>query len=259
MTSAAMKADAFARATAFLGRSLELTADTVEPLDCGWIARTPSLPMVWNLNQLRIVTPVAASTVLARAEAHLQGLPFRHLVAEGDEIGEALEQPLRRAGYTLEREVLMVMAGRPRRTSARAEVIEPDERTLAELERRWLAEDDRITAAVLDQVLEATSREGRALGERHFGVRDGDGRLAAMTKLRSDGSTAQVEDVYTAPESRGRGFASTLVSHVAGTAQDRGAELVFIIADDGDWPKHLYARLGFAPVGRKWAFHREVS
>jgi hypothetical protein len=33
-------------------------------------------------------------------------------------------------------------------------------------------------------------------------------------------------------------------------------ELLFIVADDNDWPKDLYARLGFEPVGRTRAFHR---
>ena len=51
-------------------------------------------------------------------------------------------------------------------------------------------------------------REIRALGDRLLGVRSGDGRLVAITKLRSDGLTAQVEDVYAAPEARGRGFAA---------------------------------------------------
>jgi hypothetical protein len=43
------------------------------------------------------------------------------------------------------------------------------------------------------------------------------------------------------------------------SAQERGAEVVFIVADDDDWPKHLYARLGFVPVGRKWTFHKALG
>ena len=35
-----------------------------------------------------------------------------------------------------------------------------------------------------------------------------------------------------------------------------GHELIFIVADDDDWPKDLYARLGFDPIGRAWAFTR---
>jgi ribosomal protein S18 acetylase RimI-like enzyme len=255
------KADALARATAVLARSLELVADSVAPMEGGWILRTPSLPLVWNLNQLRIVDPVSPRFVLEQAEVHFTPLPFRHLVAEGDSLGRVLEQPLRREGYKLERELVMAMSAQPRwRTQTPcADVIEPDERGLMKLERRWLAEDERISDEVTDQVLDATRREGRALNEQRFGILDGEGQLAAMTKLRSDGGTAQVEDVFTAPESRGRGFASTLVAHAVMSAQERGAEVVFIVADDDDWPKHLYARLGFVPVGRKWTFHKALG
>jgi hypothetical protein len=33
---------------------------------------------------------------------------------------------------------------------------------------------------------------------------------------------------------------------------------VFIVADDDGWPKQLYARLGFDPIGRMGMFHRDV-
>jgi hypothetical protein len=35
-----------------------------------------------------------------------------------------------------------------------------------------------------------------------------------------------------------------------------GHELVFLVADDDDWPKDLYARLGFETIGRTWSFLR---
>jgi hypothetical protein len=35
-----------------------------------------------------------------------------------------------------------------------------------------------------------------------------------------------------------------------------GANLTFIVADEHDWPKDLYAKLGFRPIGRIRAFTR---
>jgi hypothetical protein len=35
-----------------------------------------------------------------------------------------------------------------------------------------------------------------------------------------------------------------------------GHELIFVVADDEDWPKDLYAKLGFDPVGKAWNFTR---
>jgi predicted GNAT family acetyltransferase len=82
------------------------------------------------------------------------------------------------------------------------------------------------------------------------------GSLAAITVLYSDGSVAQVEDVYTVPEERNRGHARALVTKAVEVARAVGYELVFIVADADDWPRHLYRRIGFEPVGRTWALHR---
>jgi ribosomal protein S18 acetylase RimI-like enzyme len=69
----------------------------------------------------------------------------------------------------------------------------------------------------------------------------------------------QVEDVYTAPEHRGRGFARALLTRAVELAQAADPELTFIVADDGDWPKRLYAKIGFVPAGREWLFTRRPA
>jgi GNAT superfamily N-acetyltransferase len=58
------------------------------------------------------------------------------------------------------------------------------------------------------------------------------------------------------PEARGRGYARALVCRAEELARATGHDLIFIVADDRDWPKLLYRRLGFAQVGRIWQFHR---
>ena len=35
-------------------------------------------------------------------------------------------------------------------------------------------------------------------------------------------------------------------------------ELVFIVGDEDDWPKDLYVRMGFRPIGRTWTCLREA-
>ncbi len=235
-----------------------MTADSVRAIDCGTVALTPSLPLVWSFNHLRLTKPTSWKRVLETAEEHLAALQFRHVVADTDGIGQALDQPLRREGFNIEREVVMAMADSPRLRVQASPVIEPGERAMNRLERRWIAEVRPVTKEALEQILEATQREERAWRERRFAVAGQDGAPAAMTKLRCDGRTAQVEDVYTVPESRGRGFASTLVTHAVALAQQAGHDFVFILADDDDWPKDLYARLGFAPIGRRWVFHKDV-
>jgi GNAT superfamily N-acetyltransferase len=115
-----------------------------------------------------------------------------------------------------------------------------------------------MTAAALDQLIDATAREARARTATHLGIRDETGDLVAMTKLYSDSVTAQVEDVYTVPVWRNRGCARRLITRAIALAREAGHEFVFIEADDNGWPKQLYSRLGFDPIGRIGVFHRDV-
>jgi hypothetical protein len=40
-------------------------------------------------------------------------------------------------------------------------------------------------------------------------------------------------------------------------ARDEGHDLVFLVADVEDWPRHLYARLGFDEIGRFWELSKD--
>lgn len=66
-----------------------------------------------------------------------------------------------------------------------------------------------------------------------------------MCRLRLIDGLAQVEDVFVAPEARGRGAGGALVARAIGEADAAGPEMVFIVADADDRPRALYARLGF--------------
>jgi ribosomal protein S18 acetylase RimI-like enzyme len=140
-------------------------------------------------------------------------------------------------------------------------VIEADEDEALALMQKWIAEDEtlKLTPRDLAHLVEVNRLTWRARGARRLGVLGPDGRLAAMTMLFSDGRIAQVEDVYAIPEARGRGYGRMLVTRGVELAREAGHELTFIVADDNDWPKQLYRKLGFEPVGRSWLFHRDLS
>ena len=48
-----------------------------------------------------------------------------------------------------------------------------------------------------------------------------------------------------------------VVNRALEEAYAEGDELAFLIADDDDWPKEFYARLGFSPVGRLAEFTKQ--
>lgn len=250
-------ADPLARALAFMRGAVAKTADHVHPINAGWVVLTPSLPAVWSLNQLRVAAPLGFEEALALADEHLDGTGFRHLAVEHQGAGPVLEERFRAAGWRVDRELVMVLSAPPSRSADTSVVVDAGEDEMITIMRRWHGEDRHLHADELAQLVAFSRREARACGDRLLGVRGGDGPLSAITKLRSAGRTAQVEDVYTVPEARGRGYASALVSHAVALARADGHDLVFIVADATDWPQLLYGRLGFRPLGRIWIFHRD--
>jgi predicted GNAT family acetyltransferase len=109
---------------------------------------------------------------------------------------------------------------------------------------------------VVRQLVGMRTALAEAVPAARFFVGSADGVDAAVTTLYSDGVTAQVEDVATLRVYRRRGLARAAVSAAIDAAVEMGHRFVFIVADDDDWPKDLYGRLGFDPIGRTWAFTR---
>lgn len=249
------------RALAFQRGTLALLAEQVSPIDEGWVVRQSSLPLVWALNEVRVTRAIDYAGALAVAEWYLGDLPYRQLLVEHEASGQRLEGSFRADGWEVGREIVMDLTRAPDPEVDTSGVVEADEDDALELMRRWLREDPDLdeTPDGLDQLREFNGLTWRAQSAKRLGVIGADGALAAMTMLYSDGVTAQVEDVYTVPEQRRRGFGRALVTHAAALARQAGHELVFIVADDEGWPKQLYARIGFEPIGRTWVFHRKAE
>jgi GNAT superfamily N-acetyltransferase len=235
--------------------TLESLSDEMRPIDRGWLVRSQTFDKVWALNQVRFTDPVEFEDAIALADEHLSDLPFRHVVVEDEANGEDLEAQFRSIGWAVEREVLMRMSLPPDRLVDESELTELSEQQMVTLMKLWALEEHAgIRPERLEQLMDHNRQAGRLWGERCFGVLDGDGSPVSITKLRKHQDVTWVEDVYTVPASRGLGHARMLVTHAATLARSTGGQLTFIIADDQDWPKHLYARIGFEPVGKLRVF-----
>lgn len=131
-------------------------------------------------------------------------------------------------------------------------VREPDRRVDTSHVRRVSFEDiapvrmyDHIDQEEAEQLNESQRRVAGAVDVEWFGAFDGD-RLAAWCHVRRGDGVSQIEDVNTLPTFRGRGHGRAVVQH----ALDRSEGLVFLEALEEDWPRDLYARLGFDVVDR---------
>jgi predicted GNAT family acetyltransferase len=171
--------------------------------------------------------------------------------------GERIARALRHRRWLVERNVFMVLR-RPRDHEAAPGLArEVDEATLQVVEARSVREEPYgRDEEVVRQLVSMRAALARAVPAARFFLGASDGVDAAVTTLYSDGTIAQVEDVATLRDFRRRGLARATVTAAVDAALAMGHELIFIVADEDDWPKDLYARLGFDPVGRAWAFTR---
>jgi predicted GNAT family acetyltransferase len=136
--------------------------------------------------------------------------------------------------------------------TARTEEVRPEQtRQLREaIIREWQEGADEKTVS---ELFAADMVQAGALHPRIFGIVE-DGVVVSSARLYSDGATAQVEEVATLPEYRGRGYAKALVIRAVEEALAAEHEFIFLVADAEAWPKKLYARLGFEELGSRFAF-----
>ncbi|MDQ3823713.1 MAG: GNAT family N-acetyltransferase [Actinomycetota bacterium] len=250
--------DELGRARAFL-RALPLElAEETRPSRFGVAAFVHSLPRVYWLNLLSVEpgTRTTADELAAEADRVQApaGLTHRKLSVY-DELGYDVEDAFRGMGWRVERHVVMTHERPADLASGPVEEIGFDE-----LEHVWAAgirsEPWGRDEDVVRQLVAAQHRRRVGAEVRYLAAR-AEGEIASYCELLSDGETAQVESVMTLERFRGRGLAKAVVSHAVREARAAGNSLVFLVADDADWPKELYARLGFEARGHSWELTRE--
>jgi GNAT superfamily N-acetyltransferase len=226
-----------------------------EPHPLGEAFFHDALPRVWVLNQLSVDTEAGASELVEALDDLYAALQHRRAFVEPPDVGAGLAPAMRRRGWLVERDVFMVLRRERDRPAPPGLAREVDEPAIRAVEARTLAEQPYGHPDVIGQLLASRAAFGRTGRARYF-VGAADGVDACHATLYSDEVVAQVEDVGTLETFRRRGLARAVCSAAIDAALEAGHELVFIVADDADWPKELYAKLGFDPVGTPWSFTR---
>jgi ribosomal protein S18 acetylase RimI-like enzyme len=236
------------RAYDFLARGdMGGTRTTTSPF--GRAVYTDELPRRLDGNYLWVDHADGPEELVAEAARLERRLIFVPDPATGDRLAPWFE----RHGWRVDRHVVMAQQREPDRNGDLALVREVDERQLREARRRVLAHEPWAKPDVLDQIFAAKGLIAERVRARFFAVVL-DGEAVSYADLYLDGTDAQVEDVGTVPEQRGRGYASTVVLAAVAAGRQAGAELVFLVADANDWPKELYRKLGFDELGHYTKF-----
>jgi GNAT superfamily N-acetyltransferase len=248
------------RAIAFL-RALSVSlARHAEPFPWGFALFEPRLPDVWHLNSVWVDTlpdEVPATAFIAELERLQGGAGLRHrrVVVVGERSGVRLSEPLRRLGWSTTRDLLMVWRRPPDRAGPPAKVVGVDEAGACTFTTTMLRNSpDLLSNQASEQLVAARALLAEA-GARFFGAVV-DGEIVSLCELYDDGETARIGAVETLPQHRNRGFARAVVRTAIASALARGCDLVFLEAEEHDWPRELYGRLGFDPVGYLHEFTR---
>ena len=196
------------------------------------------LPLVWDVNFVRVDTET--EDVAGTVERLQADMGHRKVLIEDALLAEAYTPELEAAG--LKRRGLVAMARRPEGS------LDPDVREVSfdavrplrfRVHMEQLMPPDEAVATQLGEL------HGRA--EQRWLVIHADGEAAGQLVVYAHDGLAQIEDVAVLRRFQGCGLARRLIGHaLALLAQDH--DTVFITADADDWPRELYARLGFEHV-----------
>lgn len=241
-------------------------------LPSGLALRHPQLADVHYLNAVLLdrsppaPSQLDAGAVVAEADRWLGDLGHRHVVFDDAAAGEAVAERLAPEGWERSRILYMAFAGDPSAvaTDPRARPISDAEMQALQLAGlRAEAPEVDARAGLVERLVATQAALRRSTPSRCFGAGDPGGAPGSMCTLFLDEDVngrrvATVEEVGTLPDQRGRGLARAVVGVAIAHAARWGAELIVVPADADDWPQLMYARLGFAPVGRQTTLTRRL-
>ncbi|HEU4480945.1 MAG TPA: GNAT family N-acetyltransferase, partial [Actinomycetota bacterium] len=209
-------------------------------------------PIRWDYNFLRVDSdgPDLSAALVADAAERLQGgagLKHRKVHVDDEALGQKLTPGFKELGWIAHHLIVMEHAGDLPQVPA-VEVREVTFEDLRPSFERWdvevennSPEDATILAAskVVDREATSVRYLAALLGEE----------VAGFCELYSGEGLGQIENVCTFDRFRNRGVARAVVLRALRESASEGNDLHFLIADDDDWPKRLYEKLGFRGIG----------
>jgi len=227
-------------------------AGRAEPWRFGTALFDDEFPGKWDANFLRVERSLGVATaadLAAEADRIQAHLGHREITFPDDVEGARVAPGFVQMGWEADRLVCMALRREPDREGAPMEAGEAtyDEVRALMVETgirdiRGMTHEDAEMLADYDRVV------GERIGARYFMTRV-DGDPAGYCQLFERDGVAQVEDVNKLEEFRGVGAARAFMSAAIDAARAGGADLICLVADDADWPKKLYAKMGFDEVG----------
>ena len=233
----------------FLAAFARARAEQVVETPGGFAVLSPErYPDAHDHNCLYVVGSVEPDALIATADRVFADRAYRRIDHVAGETPGDLGAALAAAGYEREPLVEMTLIRPPDADRPAGDgVVELTlEQRIDFAELFWSGDGSEPDGAVMRELAERAHSAVTAAQCTFLGV-VGDHGVEASCDLFVRGDVAQIEEVSTLQQFRGRGHASRVVQAAVGAAS---SATVFLLADDDDWPKDLYARLGFDITGR---------
>jgi RimJ/RimL family protein N-acetyltransferase/predicted GNAT family acetyltransferase len=207
-----------------------------------------SIPSVYDHNFLSIESTTATpAEVAAETDALMEPYFHRRVVLErGD---DALSAAMLQYGYVPSRHLVMLHAREPDRIVGTSMVHEVPFERLEEVRTAAILREPWGDAEIARQLNDAKRLISDAVPTRYFAAIV-DGEVASYCEVRSADGVAQIEDVETAHDFRGRGLGRAIVQHALLEAKQTH-DVVYLEALADDWPRLLYGKLGFDVVDQR--------
>jgi RimJ/RimL family protein N-acetyltransferase/ribosomal protein S18 acetylase RimI-like enzyme len=207
----------------------------------------PSVREVYDMNYVRVEQPAPAEELIAEAERLMGDYFHKRVILERADSDTATG--FRAHGWTVVPHLIMACTHEPDRLVDTSMVREVPFEELAAA-RREVTVGEPWGDAEISCLLDEAKRLIMSAVPTRFFAAFADGEIAAYCEVRSDGTVAQIEDVNTIPRFRRRGLGRAVVQHAVEKARATN-DIVYLEALAEDWPRQLYAKLGFDVVGER--------
>jgi GNAT superfamily N-acetyltransferase len=244
--------DVAARARAWRDAAHAAVCDVIEPWAHGTVVRATAYPSYYDFNVVRVEDDpgMDVDALVAVADEALAGLGHRRVDFDHADVADSLRAGFLARGWKAMRLVWM-RHETPPPPGPQITVQEVPYDAVHPLRVAWHGEDSpgQDSSGYHAQAREVALRRH----VRVLAVYEGQVPVA-FAQLEHDGDAAEITQVFVHPDHRGggRGTAMTRAAiEAAGDVRD-----LWIVADDEDRPKELYARLGFRPAWATMEFTR---
>jgi ribosomal protein S18 acetylase RimI-like enzyme len=246
-----------ARTWSFESSMQDRFAKATRDFEYGTALFNDELRRVYDTNFVRFergFDELTGPVVEAAADELQASLRHRKVVIPDEGAGARVAEDLKGRGWRHYTLVTMVFRGARELGRAARHAEQVDSRAVRGAREQAL-DDGRRDSEATRQIVAFTELMASLAPTRLFAA-FGDGEVGSFCALFQEDGLGQIDEVTTVERYRRRGLGTAVVGAALRASLADGDDLTFLVADEGDWPKEWYARLGFEPIGRRYELLR---